>query len=163
MAPGHPAQHLIQVVQGRSALAGSCTSRLPFPPALGSGDSRPALPEQRGLSEGQGVAGCTRLTRKEVSWGSRMLMRLLRPSSWACMPLQSVWKFAYATDSPHITRHCSEDSANCKQPTPLPPCNRGREGYEGFQANAGCITGEHLTLYSSERDFCGQAPPPASP
>lgn len=33
-------------------------------------------------------------TRNEVSWGSKMLMRLLSPTSCDCIPLQSVWKFA---------------------------------------------------------------------
>ena len=44
-------------------------------------------------------------TRKDVSWGSRMAMRLLRPTSCTCMPLQSVWKLACAKATTQLRGH----------------------------------------------------------
>ena len=41
-------------------------------------------------------------------------MRLLRPSSWACMPLQSVWKFACSTASTASERMAA-DTKTCEE------------------------------------------------
>ena len=46
-------------------------------------------------------------TRCEVSWGSRMAMRLLSATSCACIPLQSVWKLACVRHPHHALLRAS--------------------------------------------------------